>query len=271
MEIMSDQRTAEIIGTHMALSTPAAIAWRRVAHGEITAEEAEALLESDEERELARRVFAPPTHERQAATLAALLLRLAAEDAAAHGGAPSAAADPKQRVWPRRWRRRGIVLSMAAAAAILVPFLTRSDDALSTTYTLDPLLGDAVWRGGFDGVPLPSYSPASTLHVVLRPADPVAGPVALVAFARSAAGRGLRIELRPHIAPNGLVSVDVPFGDVGLHAGEWELVFVVGRPGELPSSWEELGSVERAAWDDAPLDHQVLRATIRVVNEHGGS
>ena len=136
---MSDHRTAEIIGAHMALSTPAAIAWRRVVHGEIPAEEAAALLASPEERELARRVFAAPTPERREALLVALLAQLATEDVKTRGDGglePRAA-----RSWLRR--RSAVLLAAVAATVVLVSFLARPQAGLSTAYTLDPLMGDA--------------------------------------------------------------------------------------------------------------------------------
>jgi hypothetical protein len=240
-----------------------------VIHGEIPPEDAAALMESAEERALAQRLFAAPSDAHRAALLAALLDRIAEEDAGTVGGG---AEDELRRrlqptgqvVRPPRWRRRGVVLAMVAAAALLVPFLPPPDGTLSTTYTLDPLTGEADWRGASDTVALPSYSPASNLRLVLRPTDPVAGPVELVAFARSSEGQSLRLELQPRIAPNGLVSVDVPMRDTGLYEGEWELVLVVGRPGVLPSSWEELGPAERAAWVDESPAYVVLRTAIRV-------
>lgn len=262
----------------MALSSPAAMAWYRVVHGEIPPEDAAALMESIKERELARQVFATPTHTQREACLAALLDRLAAEEAGtAGGGAPTRDGEPEETalplpglpgpaarvVRPRRWRR-GMVLAVAAAAFVLVPLLSQPDSALSTTYALDPFTGDATWRGPSHTAPLPAYSRASNLHLVLRPTDPVAGPVTLAAFARSSAGQRQRIELQPRIASNGLISVDLPIRDTGLHAGEWELVLVVGRPHALPSSWEELERAERAAQaGDAPV-YEVLRTVIRV-------
>lgn len=156
---------------------------------------------------------------------------------------------------------------MVAAAAILVPFLPQPHGALSTTYTLDPFTGDAAWRGAFETPPLPSYSRSSNLHLVLRPVDPVAGPVALVAFARSTEGWSVRLELQPRIAPNGLVSVDVPIRDTGLYEGEWELVLVVGRPGVLPATWQELERAEQADRAGESPAYEVLHAAIRVVSD----
>lgn len=260
---MSDHRTVEIIGAHMALSTPSAIAWRRVVHGEIPAEEAAALLESPEERELARRVFAVPTPERREALLAALLAQLATEDVKTGG---DGALEPRAvRSWFRR--RSGIMLAAVAAAVVLVSFLARPQAGLSTTYTLDPLRGDAAWRSTPETSPLPSYSRASNLHVVLRPNDPVEGTVALVAFGRSTEGLGVPLLLEPRIAPNGLVTVDVLIRDTGLYEGDWELVFAVGGPDALPSTWEALERTERAG--DQP-EYEVLRAAIRIVSQRDG-
>lgn len=67
---------AEIIGSHLALSSPAATAWRRVAHGELTPEEAVVQLDTPEEQALARQVFAAPTPERREALLQVLVAML---------------------------------------------------------------------------------------------------------------------------------------------------------------------------------------------------
>lgn len=74
-----NHRTAELIGAHMALSTPLARACRRVAHGWLAFEEATALMVDSSERECLRRVFMPPTPHQRDRQLAALLARLAAE------------------------------------------------------------------------------------------------------------------------------------------------------------------------------------------------
>jgi hypothetical protein len=269
---MSDHRTAEVIGAHMALSTPAAIAWRRVVDGEISTEAAAAVLESPEERELARRVFATPTPERREELLATLLARLAKEAVKARGdGEDGGEAGARRGLEPEvhavsTWlpRRSGIVLAAVAAAVVLVSFLTRPQGGLATTYTLDPLVGDAAWRGPEATSPVPSYSRASRLHVVLRPNEPVEGPVAVGAFGRPIEGQGSPLPLEPRIAPNGLVTVDVLIRDIGLHEGDWELVFAVGRPETLPSTWEALERAERAGERPA---YQVLRAAIRIVGQ----
>lgn len=272
---MSDQRMAEIIGAHMALSTPTAIAWGRVVRGEISANEATALLASPEEQELARRVFAAPTPERREELLAALLAQLATEqvEAGGDGAVVGGGLDPTARTVPSpRRRRSGILLAtVAVAAVVLLSFLTRPPGGLSTSYTLDPLMGDAAWRSTPETSTLPSYSRASKLHVVLRPSDPVEGTVGLVAFARPIEGPGSPLPLEPRIAPNGLVTVDMLIRDTGLHEGDWELVFAVGRPGALPATWDALERAERTTEADEPPEYEVLRATIRIVGPRDGS
>lgn len=81
---MRDHGAAELLGAHMALSTPAAIAWRRVIEGEISIEQATALLGSPEDGPLARQLLAAPTPERREQLLAALLTRLATRDEEDH-------------------------------------------------------------------------------------------------------------------------------------------------------------------------------------------
>lgn len=153
-------------------------------------------------------------------------------------------------------------------AAVLISILPRPHEGLSTAYTLDPLQGDAVWRGSTEATRAPSYSRASRLHIVLRPREPVEGAVAVVVFARSPDGRSAVLELEPRIAANGLVSIDVPMRDTGLDEGDWELVFVVGRPGTLPSSW---GEIELGIPASEEPEYQVLRTPIRVVAQSGGT
>lgn len=262
---MSDHRIAEVIGAHMALSTPAAIVWRRVVAGELSAEEAAALLGSPAEGAIARRVFATPTPERREELLATLLAQLATEDVKA-GGDGGAIKPRPVGSWLRR--RSGILATMAAAAVVSLSLLMRPQEGLSTTYTLELLRGDAAWRGIPETSPLPAFTRASDLHVVLRPRVPVEGPVGLVAFARPLGGRGSPLPLEPHIAPNGLVTVDVLVRDTGLHEGDWELVFAVGRPHSLPSTWEAfqrpIAAGERPAYE-------VLRTVIRIVSPRDDS
>lgn len=271
---MRDHRTAEIIGAHMALSTPAAITWRRVVEGELSPEQAAALLGAPGEGELVRRVFAPPPPERREEVLATLLAQLATEDGKAGGdGGDAGGAVARGGLGPgarSSWlrRRSGVLAMMAAAAVVLLSFVMRPHEGLSTTYTIDLLRGDAAWRSTPEASPLPSYSRASTLHVVLRPRDPVKGPVALVAFARPIEGHGSPLPLEPRVAPNGLVTVDVLVRDTGLHEGDWELVFVVGRPEVLPSTWEAL---ERAIEAEERPEYEVLRTIIRIVSPRDGS
>lgn len=78
---MSVHRTAELVGARMAMSSPLARAWHRVAHGELAPERAAALVDDSAERERALRIFTPPTPEQRQQQLTALLSRLAAEPA----------------------------------------------------------------------------------------------------------------------------------------------------------------------------------------------
>lgn len=67
----------------MAMSTPRARAWHRVALGELAPERAAALVDDSAERERVLSMFTPPTPEQRQRQLAALLARLTAEPA--HG------------------------------------------------------------------------------------------------------------------------------------------------------------------------------------------
>jgi hypothetical protein len=73
---MSAHRMAEVTGAHMAMSTPLARAWHRVAHGGLAPERAAALVDDAVERERALRIFTPPAPEQRQQQLEALLARL---------------------------------------------------------------------------------------------------------------------------------------------------------------------------------------------------
>jgi hypothetical protein len=74
-KVIMSNRTAEIVGAHMALSTSIALTWRRVVHGELEAEDTAALIGRAEEREHPRRIFTPLTPERDEQLLTSLLAR----------------------------------------------------------------------------------------------------------------------------------------------------------------------------------------------------
>lgn len=224
---MSDHRTAEIIAAHMALSSPAALAWRRVVHGEITAEEAVALLEGDEERELARRVFAAPTQERREALLAALLTALSAAGSEGRG---CEVPEPVGR-------------AVRASPSLPGSMSIRSHAASS---------GET-----------PAYVLDGRLRLVLRPETAVTHAVQVLAFGREPSGRVVRLAFEPVVdSSSGVVILEGTVRDTGLTTGDWELVIVIGHPEALPFSWDVLNSADAP---EGVVGYEVVRQRLNVV------
>lgn len=260
---MSSHRTAEIVGAHLALSTPIAAAWYRVVHGETGPEVAAALIEDADERKHALQVFAPLTPERREEQLEALLVKL--RTTRLHGTNESIDRGTRRNEVMRLpwWKRPKLMLALAvvaASAVMLITTLPRSPEHFSAHYTLGPLVGDATSRGPADR-PVPIYSFESRLRTSMWPDDPVGGPVELVALARSTEGKTLRLNVQPEINATGVATIDVIVRDTGLEEGSWEIALAIGRPGTLPSSWEQLEALGPTGEIDA---YEVLRAKIRI-------
>jgi hypothetical protein len=254
---MSNQRTAQILGDHVALTSVEAITWRRVCTGELTPEAAaEQLGCSEDERERARLIFGPPTPVERQRQLDALLARF------------DASLPPARPRW-RGWGVIALVLPAAAAVAAAVLLTTWTSEqsvevsALSMDYTAEPPQGIAMARSPATDSGPPTFLPSTPLKLVLRPEDVIEGPIEVVGFARESTGPARRLTIQPHVLPSGVVEIDTPVRDAGLVAGEWTLVLVVGRPGSLPSSWEEL---ERSEAGEGPDRFEVVRLPkIRVI------
>ncbi len=254
---MSEHRTAEILGDYAALTSEEALTWRRVCTGELTPEAAAAQLGLGvDERERARQIFGPPTPEQQSRQLEALLARL---------DAPLPPPRPRWRGW------RALVLMLPAAAAvaaavlltIAIPEPSVEAPPLATSYTADPPRGITTQRGPAAEPGLPMFLPSSPLRVVLRPDDPIEGPLDVIGFALGTEGPARRLTIEARVLPSGVVEIATLVRDAGLVAGEWTLVLVVGRPGSLPSSWQELEQAETAG----PTHFEVVRLpTIRVID-----
>lgn len=261
---MTDQGVAEIIGTHVALTSSLAATWHKVTHGEISPEEAAKQLESPEERENAVRIFTPLTREQQDAMLAALRERLEAEE-------PAKTSSGDDVVISRPWWRTPpwvITVLAVAAALLLVIFMSRAPSEtleLAAGYTLDSLPGHDPYRGD-EGAPVgvPTYSLGGTLRATLRADHAVHGPIDARAFARSADGETLRLRLPAKVETNGTVILEANVRGAGLHEGTWALVFAVGRPEALPSSWEELAAAQA---NDEMIGYEVVGQSIHVVLE----
>jgi hypothetical protein len=255
---MSDDRIASLLGDHVVLTSVAATTWRKVTTGELTPDEAADLLgSSDEERERARRFFGPLTPEQRQEQREALLARLAQE-----GRAPAAPAEatvvvaptvtpPPVRMVPR-WKRWAAVAfsaaAVSAAAAVLLtampPTPSNAPTAFVAVYRADALQGLEAQRGSTAKRDTVSYLPDGKLELVLRPEHDVEPDIEVVGFARGSSGGVIRLRLAPQVSANGVVVIETTPSELGLTAGEHELVLAVGPGQALPASWEELELAE---------------------------
>jgi hypothetical protein len=275
---MSEHGAAEAVAAHMALSDPSAEVWRRVAHGELSAQAGAArVLEGREvpdegeraELERAKQVFAPPTAKRREELLEALLERRREQE----GEVVVSLAERAAKQGARASKGWVVGLLAAAAAAVLVVWMMPGQplpeperpQAFVAGYGIElagMTLGD---RGGSAAKPkpgeLPRFDVDRRIGVGLRPDDVVEGPIAVVGFARERSGEVRRLEFEAVVHESGKVDIDAPVRALGLHEGEWELVFAVGRPGNLPSSWEALTAGET----DGATGYEVVRTRVEIV------
>lgn len=259
----STQTLAESLAAHVATSTPSADVWHRVAHGELTPDEAEKLLLASTEPgaaerdaiERAKQVLAPPSPEQHQAGLEALLARCAAEDA--EGGAV---------VVPlRRWRaRRWLVGTLAAAAAVVLsvwlvrPRAVHEPEAFVGSYEIEIDNGAAMVRGAEPEAGLPTFLLDDELRIRLVPEAAMEGPIGVVVFATDRSGRAHRVEVETRVHERGVVELVTTVKALDLAEGEWELVIAVGWADALPDSWDELAG-------RAGPGYEVARRRLRVV------
>lgn len=249
---------ADVIGHCLALKSPEAEVYQRLAFGEDVAEEDLAMLGDAEARAMAQDIFRPRTSAENEQELASII------------GAIERDTLERQRARRTRWWRWGAVVVAAAAvvAALILasprePERGHAEIALGTTYQVDPLLGVAAKRSSGAAGELPLYLPSSTLKITLRPVSVVQGSVAVVGFARSSDGRTHELRFTQQPDAKGVVEITATVQDAGLDAGEWELMFVVGRPPSLPRSWDEAARAEASG--DAVAFDVVPAVRLRVV------
>lgn len=265
---MDDRGVAETLGAHMALSSPTAELWRRVAHGELSADAAaQAVLAgrtevSDREREeleRAKLVFAPVAEARRDALLEQLLAKRRADDEVVSLADRAARTDARR---GRGWGAASIGVVAALAAMLVLWVLPGAPETFAGKYELE-LSGMTAGTRGTDPPPLrpgelPTFATTGTIRVGLRPEDEVAGPIEVVGFARSEWGEVLPLALDEVVHASGMLDVEVPVSALG-QAGTWELVFAVGRPDDVPRSWEALNT--------GGGGFVVVRGEVRVVSE----
>lgn len=264
---MTERTVAETLGAHVALSSPTAALWWKVAHGELTADDAAAEVlagraevddHARDEVERAKLVFAPLTEARQEQRLEELLSRRRADDAvvtlADH-------AEPSRRRPGKRWALGLAVVVVALAAALALFWQPGKQAAFVGKYTLElsgmtsDVRGKAIPKQ--DVQESPRFWIGGRIEAALEPLDDVPGPLEVVGFARGASGEARPLRLEPVVHPSGKVVIDMPVRALGLEEGTWELVFAVGRAAEVPRSWDELAA--------GGPGYAVVRGTVQVV------
>jgi hypothetical protein len=259
---------AQTLAAHVVMSTPTAETWYRVAHGELSPEQAEALLREGAEAgavereaiERAKRVFVPPSAEQQQAGLEALLARRAAEDVETGAGAVVVP------LRPRRARRWVVGMLAVAAAVVLTVWLVpprpgRDLGPFAGGYEIELENGAAVMRGTGPRAEIPTFLLGDELRIRLVPEEAVEAPLGIVVFAMDRSGRSHRVDVEPRLHARGVVELATTVKALGLDEGEWELVIAIGWVEALPASWDELA--ERGGPESA--GYEVARQRVRVV------
>ncbi len=279
---MGEHAAAEVVAAHMVLSAPAAEVWRRVARGELSAEAGAArVLEGRgapgqgerAELERAKRVFTPPTAERREELFERLFERKQEQDREVVVSLAERA-ERKRASTGKGWI---MGLLAAAAAAVLVlwvmpgerlPGQPEQRDAFVAGYGIELEGMTLGMRGGPVPEPkpgeLPRFDVDGKIEIGLVPDDDVGEPITVVGYARARSGAVQELELEPVVYESGTVDIDTSVRALGLSEGEWELVFAVGRPGELPSSWEELAVGETGR----TVGYEVVRTQVEIVRMH---
>ncbi|HEY2295484.1 MAG TPA: hypothetical protein VGM86_32675 [Thermoanaerobaculia bacterium] len=227
--------------------------WDRLAAGTLTAEEdaeLRALAAKSPEARETYEAFRPLGADFQAR----MIDRIAAELAK-----PAAPEERRSRILPfRPFWRAGWLTAAAAAAAVLL-LLLRSPASLPPLpmYMADqPAGGVQAFRGGISSQ---SFTPGSTLSLVVRPQHPVTGKVAARAFLARGA-EWLSWEPEIEVSQGGIrLQGELPRE---LQPGGWRLWVVVGRPARLPPIQElraevRAGKVRHDAWQAVPADLRV--------------
>jgi tetratricopeptide (TPR) repeat protein len=238
----------ELLAAHQAVvETPQV--WLDVSRGLVTPEQAAMEVSSRESPALIERsklLFAPPTAAQEQAIRARIL------DYAA----------PVERAWGRIWGG----LAVAAALALTLSLWPEHEGypALGVTYQLELSAEWEPLRSGTghdepEAGSIRTFRSDQTVDFTLRPSVGISETELEVwVSAYDEAGRGRWLGTPRRLATTtGTVQISERLDVMGLTAGTWRLVFVVGRPGQLTAL--ELGIESPTA------DHYaVTRTTIRV-------
>ncbi|MCX4246896.1 hypothetical protein [Paraliomyxa miuraensis] len=236
------------LAAHRALSTLPDV-WLDHLHGHVSADQAAAAASATEPEELVERsrvLFAPPSAEDEDRRLQALL--------DAHFAEPGPASSPTSMATPSRSRSRWVVASvvtMLAASLLLLVFVPRSPPAFDGGYELQLSSGYLDERAEHADPSQPRrYYEGQRITLHLRPAQAVTEPVGAVAFAVAVEdGSSHRLAIEPMINDQGVVSIVGTPQDMGLSAGRWTLVVVVGWPHHLPLRHDDVHEDREAPYD----------------------
>lgn len=245
---MRSSLAIDALSAHHALSTLPEV-WLDLAHGQISAEQAAAAMEGKEPPELIERskvLFLPPSAESEAQRLEALLRD--------HFPAPARRRIPA-------WVQAGVMaLAAAGLVLLLAPPRPSLPPAFDNGYALtlspgyleerdEPVAAAGVTR----------YREGQRIELVLRPLDTVDVAVGAVAFAVAPEGsEGTALRITPETNAHGVVSITGTPAAMGLSAGRWTLVVVVGPPEHLPRAYEDVH-------DDADAPYDVRSAAVEIV------
>lgn len=248
---MTDQPLAPTLAAHLAVSSPEAQIWRQVALGDLTGNEATDLLQArgpvdSGALERAKSMFAPlsPTGEQE--RLEALLDRMGQQR-------PDA---------PISLRTYWVTAVVALAASVLLFLVLVPHDEEDTTRfsagyraVVEKAVDDV--RGAQPAEEIPRFRDNGNIAIWLKPQRAPEHRVSVVGFARNDAGKSRPLKLAPDQPRPGIMLIDTTVPALGIDAGDWELVFAVGRPDTLPSTLDDV--------DETANGYEVVR--VRVVVE----
>jgi hypothetical protein len=237
------------LSAHHALSTLPE-AWLDLAHGQISADEAAAAMEGQEPPELVERskaLFLPPSAEDEERRLEGLLR--------AHFPEPARRRVP-------RWVQAGVVaLAAAGLVLVLMPPTPPSPSPFDGGYSV------ALSPGALDerDEPAPAgdvvrYREGQRIELRLRPLDSVEQPVGVVAFAVAQEGEVVVLRVEPEINAHGVIAIAGTPAALGLPAGRWRLVVVVGPPEHLPRAYEGVHEDAEAPYDVRTAEVEIVTA-----------
>jgi hypothetical protein len=250
----------ELLAAHRALTQTPQV-WLDVSRGLVTLEEAASAVDGRESRALIERskqLFAPPTAEQERAIRARVL-----EHAA-----------PARRAWAP-WLGAG---GLAAAAAIALALSMRPPalpPPLGAEYQVELSAEWSAVRGGAGHEaehewPVPAFRVDQSVGFTLRPSEAVAAAeLEVVVLAQGEHDRDPRLASTRRLpTTTGTVRFSERLDALGLSPGGWELTFVVGRPGGVPTELEPLRAAVAGGGESL---YAVTHATIRVIDDDDGS